>query len=90
MYKSFHGRFLKFQHKFWEVSFHWASQDSWTTYFSADITANRRTDHAGFRFSIEVMRFSFEFEIYDQRHWDYDAGKWDRYERTETELDDWL
>lgn len=84
---SWHGRFLNFQYKFWELLFTWANPGDWCKYFGLQITWTRHTDHAGFNFMFSLMRFSVEFTIYDNRHWDHDKNKWEPYGRTGTELD---
>lgn len=88
---NWHGRIFKFVHKFWELDISWSEPTEWTNYFATDFRLNRKADHAGFHFSLDIMRFSFEFYVYDHRHWDYDSNQWLGNGRTgtETELDNW-
>lgn len=37
---------------------------------------NRKVDHAGFLFELEILGLSTHFEIYDHRHWDYETDNW--------------
>lgn len=86
---DWHGRFLKFQNKFWELQVAWFPKD-WCDYFAVECRLNRRSDHAGFRFEITVMAFYFQFQIYDNRHWDNDKGDWQTHTNaTGTEWDAW-
>ena len=38
-----------------------------------------RGDHAGLKFNFEMFGLLFEFNIYDNRHWDYDKDTWCAY-----------
>lgn len=33
-------------------------------------------DHAGLHSSFEIMGFGFEFNVYDNRHWNYEENRW--------------
>lgn len=59
---------IEFQLSRWE---HW----SW---FSFILEWTRKQDHAGFRLEAEVLGYSIILLLYDNRHWDHDAGTWSR------------
>lgn len=42
-------------------------------------------DHAGFTFFASIGKYSFEFNIYDSRHWNDEAGRWETKEDRERE-----
>ena len=35
-----------------------------------------RTDHAGLKLILSFFNYTFEYKLYDIRHWDYTEGKW--------------
>lgn len=39
-----------------------------------------RQDHAGLRVEFGIFSFSFTFNIYDTRHWNYDKKQWEVYD----------
>lgn len=39
----------------------------------------RGEDHAGIRASIGLLRLSASFNLYDNRHWNYDENRWNKY-----------
>lgn len=41
-----------------------------TSIFEVFIGLNHYCDHAGFRLSVDIYKISFNFQIYDNRHWD--------------------
>lgn len=41
---------------------------------------NTRGDHAGLKFNFEFFGLLFEFNVYDQRHWDWDKDSWQSYD----------
>ena len=43
------------------------------------------SDHQGPEFEIEVLGFFFNVKIYDSRHWNYDANRWETLEDRPTE-----
>ena len=57
----------------------------WTQWFCFEISLNRKVDHEGFRFNIEIMFKSFHIWIYDTRHYhDPSYGQWlENNEKTE-------
>jgi len=46
------------------------------SYFNISTSWSRHTDHAGFRFEIEIFGLYFIFDTYDNRHWDWDNDRW--------------
>jgi len=50
----------------------------WTNFFKFNLMFNRKTDHAGLHFELEIMDFQFYFRIYDIRHWDYKNDNWEK------------
>jgi hypothetical protein len=52
------------------------------TYFWLDISWSKETDHAGFRFDFQFFKLAFCFNIYDNRHWDYELNKWEEHNGT--------
>lgn len=43
------------------------------------VAVSAKEDHAGFRFSVGLFSFVFNFMIYDTRHWDYETNEWSKY-----------
>lgn len=71
------GRITK--NKSWEIQIETFS--SLADWFRFDISINSKTDHAGFRFEIEILKFFyFHLWIVDNRHWDYDNNRWINYD----------
>lgn len=35
-----------------------------------------RGDHAGLTFNVEIFSFLFEFNIHDDRHWNWEKNRW--------------
>ena len=48
------------------------------SFFSFKTTWTIRGDHAGFKVNLEIFKFYFNFEIYDQRHWDYETDTFEK------------
>ena len=44
--------------------------------FGHNIHLTRCEDHAGFRFELTLFGITMMFEIYDNRHWNYDEDRW--------------
>lgn len=44
--------------------------------FGHNIHLTRCEDHAGFRFKLTLFSITMMFEIYDNRHWNYDEDRW--------------
>ena len=47
--------------------------------FSLDLSW-RGHDHAGPEFHVELFGFEATVKIYDNRHWNYNKGTWQRYD----------
>lgn len=60
--------------------------DSWSIEFRFDLTFRGR-DHAGLDFNVQVLGLDFHFQIYDNRHWNYDENRWYRYGEEDDEED---
>ena len=45
----------------------------------------RGQDHAGPDFTFALLTYSIHFQIYDNRHWNYETNKW--YTKAELELE---
>ena len=39
-----------------------------------------RGDHAGLTFYVEFFGWLFEFNVHDDRHWDWDKNRWQKHE----------
>jgi hypothetical protein len=63
-----------FKNKFWEFQI-LATSDLICIHFSYTI----RQDHAGLRLELGLFGYSIDFNIYDNRHWDYIGEKWEVY-----------
>lgn len=50
------------------------------SYINLEFRWNRKCDHAGMRFGIELFGFYLYVEFYDIRHWNDDKNKWEIYE----------
>ena len=53
--------------------------NSWNSYFTLDISLNKNQCHAGFHFLLCILKWQFEFNIFDIRHWDYKNNCWEVY-----------
>jgi hypothetical protein len=49
-------------------------------WFNFSICSDRKMDHAGFHFDIELLGLWGDISIYDNRHWDTDNNCWIKYE----------
>jgi len=65
------GEISKKYHKYWEVQ---CTNMFDTGYFKLNINWSRKQDHAGFLFLFEFFDFMLMFQIYDNRHWDYEKN----------------
>lgn len=45
-----------------------------------NIDWSRRTDHAGFDFSMTILFIDINYNYYDIRHWNYDEEEFENYE----------
>jgi hypothetical protein len=48
--------------------------------FQINITKNKKTDHAGFSFNVNIFGLNFNYKHYDIRHWNYDNDDWEKYD----------
>ena len=67
-----------FKHKFIETEVY---ADSSLLSIRFDLTA--RQSHAGVNFEIGVLGYCFQFNFYDNRHWNYTEGRWMVYSEEE-------
>lgn len=61
-----------FPNKFWELSIH---RDNVILGYSFLIST--QTDHAGLFITFTLFRFTFDFQVYDNRHWDDESNSWE-------------
>lgn len=59
-------------HKFWELQ---AMRTSDIVCFNLSFSI--RQDHAGFNFELGLLSFNISFTIYDHRHWDHLAERYE-------------
>lgn len=52
------------------------SHDKARTWASFSINWSCKTDHAGFSFDIGFLKWYFDFNISDNRHWNYEQDRW--------------
>lgn len=66
------------KHKGWE----WQTDYfGWTNLFGLDIDLiPTGSDHAGIGISLTILGFMVDAKIYDSRHWDQEAGTWEKYD----------
>lgn len=50
------------------------------TLIEAGLEFTHRQDHAGLRVEFGIFSFSFTFNIYDTRHWNYSKKQWEAYD----------
>jgi hypothetical protein len=51
------------------------------TLFESSIYITHRCDHAGLKLEFGFFSFSFQFNIYDNRHWNYNTKTWEVYNK---------
>lgn len=56
------------------------------TIAEACLELTHRQDHAGLRLEFGIFTFSFTFNIYDTRHWNYADRRWEVYNDEENIL----
>ena len=44
------------------------------------VSKNKKTDHAGFRFNLNLLGLDFDYSYYDTRNWNYYNNSWEIYE----------
>jgi hypothetical protein len=59
----------------WGLELNLYRQCQWA-WIDLKFSIDRCIDHAGFHFYFEVIGFSIQLEIYDSRHWNYEAKRW--------------
>ena len=47
-----------------------------------NINKNKKSDHAGFRFNMNILGLNFDYTYYDIRHWNYDEDDWEKYDES--------
>ena len=62
-------------HKCWEAQAYRSN-----TIVEGAIEFTARQDHAGLKLEFGIFSFSFIFQIYDSRHWNYDKKQWEVYD----------
>lgn len=62
-----------FKNKYWEVQF--MKDDE---LFRIEFEWSIRQDHAGIRLELGLLGYKGSFTIYDNRHWNYNEGRWYR------------
>lgn len=62
-------------HKFWEFNVYGTN-----SIVDLRISYTVREDHAGLEIFMGFLGWSFEFRIYDNRHWDFKNMCWEVYE----------
>ncbi len=68
-----------FGNKYLEIQLsHWGQiSDIFSVTLNTAITGE---DHAGIRFHLDILGYGFIFNIYDNRHWDYENHTWEKYD----------
>lgn len=74
--KTFSGQISK--HKFWELQV-----DKTSDILSAEIRYTIRQDHAGIFLSFGLFGYDAIFNLYDNRHWHSEKGRWVNYDDPE-------
>ena len=65
---------LPLKNKFWEIQI-----DKTTDIVGFELRFTTRQDHAGVYLSLSLFGHDVIFNIYDNRHWDYDNKRWQAY-----------
>jgi hypothetical protein len=75
-FKNLYSTFFAtpFKHKFIELE---VLED--TTILSFHFRWATRQSHAGLMIELGILGYSFLFNFYDNRHWNYNEGRWMRY-----------
>ena len=60
-----------FKNKFWE-----AQIDKTADIIGIDLRYTACQDHAGFFLSVALLGYDIIFNIYDNRHWNYEEKRW--------------
>ncbi len=74
--KSYYNILLKTgeitKHKSWEFQIDRHSE----ILFSVGVDLSFNQSHSGVSFSVGLFGYDIRFEIYDNRHWNYEGGCW--------------
>jgi hypothetical protein len=65
-----------FEHKYVELEVY---KDTSIVSIAVHLTARR--DHSGLSIELGLVGYSFNFNFYDCRHWDYQTNKWAMYNK---------
>lgn len=60
-----------FENKFWEVQVMKTNDIA-----SLDFKVTTRCDHAGIDLWLGLLGYSINFNLYDNRHWNHEEGRW--------------
>lgn len=72
------GGFLnKAKNKAWEIQI--SNDFEGGPYFNFSLEWTRKCDHAGPKFTLEILSFYFCIQAYDTRHWNYETDDWEVY-----------
>lgn len=66
-----------FKHKFWEFQIMRTDE-----IVCVDIRYTVKQDHAGLDIWLALFSYAVNFKIYDNRHWNYEKGCWEKYDFT--------
>lgn len=67
-----------FKHKFWEVQI-MKSDDI----LAVDARVTTHCDHAGAELWVGILGYAINLHFYDNRHWNYEEGRWKFYTENE-------
>lgn len=65
------------KNKAWELQLYFTDYTLFKFELSLDFTG---ASHAGPRFEICLLGYTFSAMIYDTRHWDYEKNQWEQHE----------
>ena len=68
--KTWYGKTV-FKHKYWEVQI--IKNDN---LFRIEFEFSTRQDHAGINLELGLIGYEIHATIYDNRHWNYEEGRW--------------
>jgi hypothetical protein len=71
MYWNTFGTITK--NKSWEFEIGRFPEWNW---FDFKLKLTRKEDHAGLYKYVEILGFFISFQIYDNRHWNYEKDRW--------------
>jgi hypothetical protein len=71
------GKWFNFKNKFWVVQItKWDYEGAGETY-GIICQYETKTDHAGLQLRLDFWQFMFNFQVYDNRHWDDKNDCWE-------------